>query len=538
MLGHSRWLLLAAALIVMVVASGQTAEAARTWREYRSDNFIVYSDTSEKQARKLVEDLEFFRHYLQVFSSIKNTSGPMPLTIYAFKKRQDFYDEFDTRYAIGFYLDNPSGATTYVSLHRTSSDIGQSGRQVLFHEYVHYYMHQFSPYKYPKWYSEGFAEVLASFTRKGNRMTVGKPMGARMYALDNVKWMPLERLMELDGRWRDRIGERISGPLYGQSWITAHYFQNNAERNEQLQRFILALNLHVPWPDAFETAFEISPEVLGREVRGYRRRGKFDYLTLEAPKGDFAVDIMVRKLGEKESWLKLAEAHADIGFDESSREKVLKFTDKVLRVEPGNLQALSLRIEVRITAHDLDMAEEIINQLSTADRSDPRILLLEGRLHFARAIGADEDGADEDGEDDEDDEDGEDDEDSDDLEDEFLAPVVDHASLERAVTTLAKALAAAPNNPEAMYNYARAANLSESADPMRALKALIKARNFLPQNDEIERAYAEAAMRAGYPQQAAEIFQDYATWAYSKGTRHWAKKNLDAANALIEAEAE
>lgn len=487
----NRYALGAILAALLLVASTGPAAAARKWLEIRSENFIIYSNASEKRALKLAEDLEYFRHYLQLFSSLESDTATLPLTVYAFRKVQDFASEMNVKNMAGFYLDRPSGALTFLGMDRARSAFSLTGRQVLFHEYVHYYLAQFSPLLYPTWFNEGIAEFYATFKRKGRSLSFGLPANFRAPALDRYDWLPMEKLLSANR------GTRKEKVFYGQSWITVHYLMTHDERFQQINNHIKRLNLGMPYRQAFEDSFDISMTQLGIEVAAYWKKRKLLYLSIKLPSVDYNPSFAVRKLDKNEALLMLATAHLKRGIKYWDIDRAAEYVDIIRARDPANFAAIGVQIEVDMAKGALVRAMNLLRTLPEIERRKPAMLLLEGKLHLEGAR----------------------------IE---KFEQADQWRLNQALPPLKAAMRLAPNSADALFSYGEAVLMSDGADPMLALRALLKARELLPQNKEIERAYAVAAMRAGYNQQAAEIFQDFLNWTSNNDVLRWARRNLAA----------
>lgn len=485
--------ILGAMLVASLLFAGAgPAIAARQWLEIRSDNFIIYSNAREKRALKLAEDLEFFRHYLQLLTSIKSTTTTLPLTVYAFRKIADFTAEMNMKKNVaGFYSDRPSGATAFLGLDKARSATALSGREVLFHEYVHYFLAQFSPLRYPAWYNEGIAEFYATFKRKGTSLSLGLPVNYRAPVLISYEWLPVEKLLSANRRARK---EKV---FYGQSWITVHYLMTKKHRFEQVNNYIKRLNLGMSYEGAFRASFDISMGQLGREVAAYWKKRKLPYLKITLPEVDYSPSFAVRKLDENEALLMLANAHLRRSTKEWDIGRAAEYVDRVREKDPANTVAISLRVEVDMARGAISKAMAVLRTMPEAERRTFRILLLEGKLLMAGAHFVEFDRA-------------------------------DQQKIARAILLLETATKANSNSADAYFSYGKAIMMSAETNPMRALKALLKARELLPQNEEIERAYAVATMKAGYNRQAAEIFQDYLNWSPSSEVMRWAREKLAA----------
>src|SRR6185503_18072895 len=73
---------------------------------------------------------------------------------------------------------------------------GNESDETLKHEYVHFLTHNYSADLYPPWFDEGFAEVLATLTVRGELIQYGRPNPRRVAPLqDNRAWLSFDKLL-------------------------------------------------------------------------------------------------------------------------------------------------------------------------------------------------------------------------------------------------------------------------------------------------------------------------------------------------------
>ena len=70
-------------LVIFMGFSGQAM--AEKWIEYKTDNFLVYSNAKRKNVESLVTELEYYRYYLQILTNVNATKSKIPLKIYAMR---------------------------------------------------------------------------------------------------------------------------------------------------------------------------------------------------------------------------------------------------------------------------------------------------------------------------------------------------------------------------------------------------------------------------------------------------------------------
>ena len=178
----------------------------------------------------------------------------------------------------GFYRPEEGGALAVVP-RNTGSGGTFTGQLVLFHEYAHHHMLQYTPAAYPAWYVEGFAELAstASFERKGT-ITYGKPASHRQYELEYTsRYSPSEMV---DGTYlKDR--DRKRSWSYGDAWLLTHYLTFSDDRRGQLRRYLVDINRGAELPEAAAAFGDLGK--LRQDVGSYLRARSFPYKPVPLP---------------------------------------------------------------------------------------------------------------------------------------------------------------------------------------------------------------------------------------------------------------
>lgn len=288
--------LVAGALWLLAMTGGGSPAQARErgWREYRSAHFIVRSNAEPKEARRLVRDLEWYRHVVGRITNIDfSHDDTPPLRIWAWRTRNQYWDATEARGTLGFYNMGLDGPYSLMTIEPPERPWQIAGRQVIMHEYTHHLIHQFSPFQYPRWYDEGFAEFMSTMEfGKGGIVRIGAPI-PRAGVLRDADWIPFSALMESKGQYmnqhrvsmRDPRRARPAGQLqYAQGWITVHYLMTHPQRRRQIQTYLALMNRpDVSDKQAFEQAFQTSYKKLQKEVYKYFWSMKLPMLTVRLP---------------------------------------------------------------------------------------------------------------------------------------------------------------------------------------------------------------------------------------------------------------
>lgn len=231
---------LAAGIAMMAAASPVEAK----WLRADTNNFIIYSEGSEKDLRDFAEKLERFDATLRYRFKIEGGKDPNPLTIYLVDRATDagrLASGKGGSSIAGFYSPDPEGSFAVSNREDYVIKGTPQSQQTLFHEYGHHFMKRFLPGAFPAWFIEGFAEYYstADFTKDG-KAQIGKPVYSRAYGLLTMPKIPADKLL-----FQRPLEMRNSGQMdvyYGRSWLLTHMLFNDKARIGQLGTYIEAIN--------------------------------------------------------------------------------------------------------------------------------------------------------------------------------------------------------------------------------------------------------------------------------------------------------
>ena len=425
---------------------------AATWHEAETTHFKIVSAGDEKDLRKFAERLEYFHTLLRLATGVSETSRPIvKVRVYLVNSIGDVKRLIGAPGSdiAGYYSPREDGAIAVVP--RTTGDGIFTGQLVLFHEYSHHYMLQYTPVAYPSWYVEGFAEIAstASFERKG-AITFGKAASHRQYELDAGMSYPVAKM--LDGTYlKDRAKGR--GWSYGDAWTLTHYLTFSDQRRGQLRAYLNAINAGKKMAVAAQVFGDLGE--LQREVSVYLSGRSFSYRAVPIKEGsagpiamrtlgaaesalidmqieferhtflptkgdDEAQDVFDKRLaatkqdrgaylakveavanhfpGEIDGWLLLADARCAV----EDYAACTTAADRALAIAPDNERALVRKAQAMIgAAHDLPPAQRdpqikaaqtMLNKANAADPNDPLALLWLYKSYGAMGRAADDDG--------------------------------------------------------------------------------------------------------------------------------------------------
>jgi hypothetical protein len=265
------------------------APAQAAWQRAESKHFVIYSDGSDKDLRRYAARLEAVHWLMKAAIGATESGNIVKVRVYLVPDVDDVKRLVGAPGSdiAGFYRPGTAGAIAVVPRY-TGGDGTFTGELVLFHEYAHHFMLQYSPVAFPSWYVEGFAEIVstASFERKG-AISYGRAASHRQYEIQLGNWIPLPKL--IDGSYRD-MPPAQTGSFYGQSWLLSHYLTFSDTRKGQLRGFISAINRGVAPTEAAKVFGDLAQ--LQRELRIYGEGGSFPFRAPALP-ADLDVSAVV-----------------------------------------------------------------------------------------------------------------------------------------------------------------------------------------------------------------------------------------------------
>jgi hypothetical protein len=282
----------------LLLATASPALAA-DWREAESNHFRIIGTGDEKELRKFAERLEYFHGLLHLATGANEANRALVkvrvFIVPALGDVQRLYGAGGDSVA-GFYGPRDVGAFAVVP--RSTGDGTFTSQLVLFHEYAHHYMLQYTPAAYPSWYVEGFAEIAstASFERKGS-ITFGKAAKHREDELAFGVSYPVAKM--IDGSYV-QDAEKGRGWNYGDAWALSHYLTFGDSRRGQFREYLDAINNGKAPAEAAKVFGDLGD--LQREVGAYVAGRSFSYRAVPITEAS-AGPISIRQLRPGEAQL-------------------------------------------------------------------------------------------------------------------------------------------------------------------------------------------------------------------------------------------
>lgn len=279
--------------------AGNTDEILkRRWIEVKTENFHVISDSKPKLAKVLIEELELFKFYLGVISSLQPKHDIPPLKVFSITSGK-IYDSLDPpQESDGYYIH--AGNLNYAVV-RSSGYIGKTRqesyrRKVFYHEYIHY-MVKNSKYelRIPLWYEEALADFMSTMRVSKKKIKFGYPPRDIWYTHKILSVEPVFKMIKYP---EEKLGRQ---KFYENARVILHYLWGDEDRRLQLGNFLDKIYLGKSVDRAFAEAFRMNYEEFARKLRNYVRKGQLYYLSMPKKEKFIAPQYYERVLSAAES---------------------------------------------------------------------------------------------------------------------------------------------------------------------------------------------------------------------------------------------
>jgi tetratricopeptide (TPR) repeat protein len=386
-----------------------------TWFRAESQHVILYADTSQDEAQRLLDNLERLDDLLRIYTKgYTKTSGPESKITFYYTARFDDLARLGaglgspTPEAVGVYSSCVDGVAGFGAQLETIDTLDNDklvkhplnvSLSFLFEAYARHFLYRHTDLRAPTWFIDGFAHYFSSVRFTDSRMSVGRwpTILGRYFSL-------------LDGEmgnyalyYRDVLEQNENGGLGGEgtmrqqveyearSWLLVHYALSSEDNRRRLGAYLKAFYDGVPSVQAFEQSFGIRVDDLSTAMWRYRQKG-LRVLQVDRPGLPRAV-VNVDVLPEASDDYLLAEASLKSCPPKATEQATIR---RVLDAAPPPGPSVSVLVQ-RTLARALiyaGRAADALPYLDAAlrkDGADAELHFLTGLAHLrlAEAGGAD-----------------------------------------------------------------------------------------------------------------------------------------------------
>ena len=384
-----------AAFAATLAAAVSVPALAADWHLAETEHFTVYAEDSEKDTREFAQDLERLDEALRVITGVGPSDGSLPesakVTVFRFGETRDMASLIGAPGSgvAGFFIGRAEGPVAFVpkqqnkrrerGFENTYEGFSTDPKEVLFHEYVHYFMFQHADAPYPLWYSEGFAELFSNVEFEEDRFTIGEVPPDRSPALAQLK---IDLQDTFDPPLKQPANEYV-GRTYAHGWLIAGHLNLNVERRGQMTKYMQAIAAGKPVMEAAEIAFgdldELEKE-LEKARKGRSRLLRVPYATQADP------EVSVRRLSGDEEARMGVLIPSKRGVNRDEADKLLKSARSLVEKYPTSAPVLLTALDVEYRAGNYEEAAAIADRTLAADPDNVDAEIYKARIEFARSF--------------------------------------------------------------------------------------------------------------------------------------------------------
>lgn len=346
------------------------------WQEFTSQHFTVYSDRKTAEAKALLQDFERFRAAALAITGLPSIDETQRPQIFLFR-RQRVYRSFepDPKTA-GSFRNTWLGPRMLVDAEAKLADASL----VLFHEYVHHLMRERSQLRYPLWYDEGFADLLAASVVSARHVEVGLVHPWRQQDLERDGPLPINDLLAPDKTGDNRYWARY----YASAWLLMHFLQLGPSNGEVDYRaatasYLLAVHQGADLAAAFEQHFGVTPAALDARLKAYMDKKSLLAYRLEVK--PYRGPLRDRRLSVNE----VAQLLGDLAYRAGQQATALEWLQKVDARDATVARPFSLRAVIEQHQGKGEFAQHILRLALERNGDDAYVLTNAAHVYWDRS---------------------------------------------------------------------------------------------------------------------------------------------------------
>src|SRR5215469_16564153 len=273
-----------AVLLALFVLSFTSAWAKPAiWLEMRSPHFVVVTNGSEKQGRRVADQFERMRSVFHALFPKLQIDPGAPIVVLAIKDEKDFRALEPTAYLAkgslklgGLFLRTPD--KNYV-LMRLDAE-GEHPYATVYHEYTHLLLSKTAEWM-PLWMNEGLAEFYENTDIREKEVALGQPSPESLEFLRQNRMIPLTTLFTVDTSSPYYHEENKGSIFYAESWALTHYMEQKDYR-DKTHRLTDYAELLAKKTDPVTAAAEAFGDLkqLQATLESYVRQASYEYFKM------------------------------------------------------------------------------------------------------------------------------------------------------------------------------------------------------------------------------------------------------------------
>ncbi|GAB5486986.1 MAG: DUF1570 domain-containing protein [Parasphingorhabdus sp.] len=354
--------------------------ALSRWVQIETENFRLFSKGNLERSKQLGVKLEKLDAMLRLLHRIDSSSTARKVEIYLVESDDKVRElgEFKTSNVAGFLKSTERGVFGVVPMRDTSrSEYALTGRQILFHEYVHAFMAQHVSTAYPAWYREGIADFYSTVEfRDSGEIWLGKVVPNRVPSATRKKLFDTKKLLTIDSR---DIATQDRGRYYATGWLLTHFLFFNDERKGELTRYLKAINAGQSSMSA-ASKFSGGAGGLSKDLKTYSKSRRLSYSKFELINFPTQFPMKIDPLSADRSELMEMEIRLRSRMSKQRALKLLPDLQKITDRYPNSSFAHWISSEFLRRSGDNIAAEAAIDRAIELDPGNGKALIRKARF--------------------------------------------------------------------------------------------------------------------------------------------------------------
>ncbi len=325
-------------LVLFVAFAASTSGQTDAWLEVCTPHFVVVSNSSEKDVRRVSRQFERMRLVFQRVFPAASLDTPTPIVVLAVESKRNM-EALEPEIClhkgqanvVGLFLQAPE--KNYVLIWQNAG--GLHPFAPIYHEYAHFVLGGTGA-RMPLWLSEGWAEFYQNIEIANNEVRIGKVDAYTVDSLQRNQWLPMATLLAVDRHSPYYHEEDKISIFYAEAWALTYYLKTKDIR-ENTHRILDYLDLIHKRVDSVSAASQAFGDLqqLQADLRKYVVNG--DYSVVQIPVSADLDDSssVVRNLTQTEA----DTVRADFLAHEGRLDDARTLLETVLREDPQSISA-------------------------------------------------------------------------------------------------------------------------------------------------------------------------------------------------------
>jgi hypothetical protein len=358
------------------------------WQQAQSKHFTVYSNDDPAQVREVATQLERYDAALRLLMNMPDTrptAAIQRVTVYVVPDVEAVQRISRLRNVAGFFEGRVPGPLAFVPRSTgPHEDWNSSAQEIIFHEYVHYFMATSWPdVVFPLWFSEGFADFnsTARFNRDG-QIVFGAVPTSRAYGLTRQAALDARQMvLHTD----EKLDDEQMYVLYSRGWLLTHYLLLDKERSKLFGAYLAALNSGKSPAEAAKALGDLHD--LDGKMNAYLAHRTLPTSALSEKQLSIG-EVSVRAVSPGEAATMMARIRSQAGVDEKSAKEVVALARDAAAPFPNDAAAQNELAEAEFDAGNTAASEAAADRAIAADPKSVHALIYKGMVHMRLAATA------------------------------------------------------------------------------------------------------------------------------------------------------